>query len=87
MTIQPLFDSVHVRIQEDKRETDGGIVIPSTHSADRPQRGTVLSVGPKCETVKEGDDVLFKTYSPDVIMLGEEKITLLSEKDILAIVK
>jgi chaperonin GroES len=76
-----------VRVPDEKKETDGGITIPDTHSADRPQRGTVIARGEDCLTVQVGDEVVFRKYSPDVVEIDSEKFWLLAEKDVIAVIK
>lgn len=87
MRLEPVFSQLLVKVPDEKKETDGGIVLPDTHSADRPQRGTVIAKGKDAETVAVGDDVVFRRYSPDVVELDGEKFWLLAESDVIAIVK
>lgn len=84
MMIQPLFDNLHVKVIQEGESEDG---IVDTRSPDRPQRGKVVSRGPDCSAVSESDEVLFKSYSPDIVTIGGQEVTLLSEKDVLAIVR
>lgn len=87
MTLEPIFDQLLVRVPDEKKELEGGIVLPDTHSADRPQQGTVIGKGGDTSVVNLGDEVVFRKYSPDVVELNGEKFWLLSEKDVIAIVK
>ncbi len=85
MKITPIFDNVVVRAEDAEEVRASGIVIPDTVSKDRPQQGSVLSVGPDCKAVKKGDTVLFKTYSPsptEITIEGTEYL-LMKEEDIL----
>ena len=70
----------------------GGIVLPES-AQNRPQRGEVIAVGDGHTkndgnkvplTVKEGDKVIFSPYGGEEIEVGDEKLLLLRESDILA---
>lgn len=89
----PLGDRVVLQRAEAAATTAGGIVLPDS-SQDKPQRGTVISVGEgpvnnKGEriplTVKSGDEVIFSSYAGDEIKVGDGEYLLLRESDILAI--
>ena len=92
MKIVPLGDRVVVRRAEAESTTSGGIVLPDS-ARDKPQRGEVIAVGDghvKNDgnkvplTVKEGDRVIFSPYGGEEIEIGDEKLLLLRESDILA---
>lgn len=85
--LEPLFDNLIVKVADEKKETENGIALPDTHSADRPQRGTVTARGPEVTAIEVGADVVFRKYSPDVIDIDGEKHWLLAEKDVIAVVK
>jgi chaperonin GroES len=93
VTIKPLADRVVVRPQEAEEKTAGGLFIPDT-AKEKPQRGTVVAVGPgKVEngtkvdmSVKEGDTVLYGKYAGTEITLGDEEVMIMRESDILGIV-
>ena len=79
--------------QEAEEKTACGLFIPDT-AKEKPQRGTVVAVGPgKVEngtkidmSVKEGDTVLYGKYSGTEITLGDEEVMIMRESDILGIV-
>ena len=88
----PLGDRVVLRREVAKERTAGGIVLPDS-AKDKPQRGTIVSIGDgyvKSDgtrvalTVKEGDNVLFSSYAGEEISLGDDEYLLLRESDILA---
>lgn len=96
MKLRPLGDHVVVRRQAAQEKTAGGIVLPDS-AKDKPQRGTVLAVGPgkltkagtrKGLQVKEGDTVLFTAWAGDEFKnpRDREAILLMREEDILAVV-
>ncbi|MFB3132797.1 MAG: co-chaperone GroES [Rhodothermales bacterium] len=91
--IKPLSDRVVVRAEEPEEKTSSGLYIPDS-AKEKPQRGTVVSVGPgkvengnKIEmTVKEGDTVLYGKYSGTEITLDSEEYLIMRESDILGII-
>jgi chaperonin GroES len=93
-TIKPLGDRVVVKAEEAEEKTSSGLFIPDS-AKEKPQRGTVISVGPgrvengtKIEmTVKEGDTVLYGKYSGTEITLNSEEYLIMRESDILGIVE
>jgi chaperonin GroES len=93
--IQPLGKRVLVKPDEFEETTSGGLVLPPSASEDqKPETGEIVKLGKGKEDGKEisfdlsiGDKVYFKKYSPDEILIGEEKYFLLSTEDILAIIK
>ena len=96
MNIKPLGDHVIVKAKEGKEEaTRAGIILPDTVDKEKPEQGKVVAVGPgkilengqrAPMSVKEGDAVLFKKYSPDEIKVDGEEYLVLSESDILAVI-
>ena len=89
-TIKPLADRVLVKPAEAEQKTAGGIIIPDT-AKEKPQKGTVVAVGPgkKDEplTVKVKDTVLYGKYSGTEIQLDGETYLIMKESDIYAICK
>ncbi len=88
----PLGDRVVLQRDEAETTTSGGIVLPDS-AKNKPQRGTVVSVGEGyvkrdgskvALTVKAGDSVLFTSYAGEEIKFGEDEYLLLRESDILA---
>jgi chaperonin GroES len=94
ISLKPLGNRVVVEPIEQEEVTSGGIVLPET-AKEKPQKGTVLAIGPGDRDddgnripmdVKEGDTVLFAKYSGTEIKLDEKKVLILRESDLLAIV-
>jgi chaperonin GroES len=92
--LKPLGDRLVVRPTPREEMTKSGIVLPDT-AKERPQEGTVLSVGPgrtlddgtrEAMEVSEGDKVLFQKYGGTEFKLDEEDLLILSQKDILAVI-
>jgi chaperonin GroES len=94
ISIKPLGNRVVVEPIEQEEVTSGGIVLPET-AKEKPQKGTVLAIGPGERDedgkripldVNEGDIVLFAKYSGTEIKLDDKKVLILRESDLLAIV-
>ena len=94
MTLKPLGSRVVIEPIEQEEVTAGGIVLPET-AKEKPQKGTVLSVGPGERDddgkyipldVKEGDTVLFAKYAGTEIKVESKKLLIMKESDLLAIV-
>jgi chaperonin GroES len=93
VNLRPLGDHLIIKaIKEDER-TKAGIVLPQT-AEDKPERGEVIAVGPgkllengqrAPMSVKVGDKVVFKKYSPDEIKIDQEEYLIISEDDVLAV--
>jgi chaperonin GroES len=95
INIKPLGDRVVVEPIEREQTTASGIILPET-AKEKPQEGNVLAVGPgrrddagkRIEMdVAVGNAVLFAKYAGTEIKLGDEKLLILKESDILAIVE
>ena len=94
VNLQPLGDRLVVQRDESEDVTAGGIVLPDA-ARDKPARGIVLSVGEgrmlKDGTraplqVKEGDRILFTSYGPEELKVGDQELLLMREDDVLAII-
>ncbi len=90
--IRPLDDRVVVQPIEAEEKTAGGIVLPDT-AKEKPQRGTVLAVGPgrlldsgkRGElSVSVGDEVIYGKYGGSDIEISGDEFKILRESDILA---
>jgi chaperonin GroES len=92
-SIKPLGDRVVVKPEPAEEKTASGLYIPDS-AKEKPQRGSVVSVGPgrvengtKIDmTVKTGDTVLYGKYSGTEITVGDEELLIMRESDILGIV-
>ena len=93
--LKPLGDRLVVRPTPREEMTKSGIVLPDT-AKERPQEGTILSVGPgrtlddgKLEKmeVREGQKILFQKYAGTEFKLDDEDLLILSQKDVLAVIE
>jgi chaperonin GroES len=89
VNIKPLADRVVIEPSPAEEKTAGGIIIPDT-AKEKPQRGTVVAIGPgkKDEplTVKEGDVVLYGKYAGTEITINNNDYLIMRESDIVAII-
>ena len=94
INIKPLGDRLVVKPLEQEDTTPSGLILPDT-AKEKPQRGTVLAVGPGARDdngkhvaldVNVNDVVLFAKYAGTEIKLGGEKLLILRETDILALI-
>ncbi|HYI73914.1 MAG TPA: co-chaperone GroES [Gaiellaceae bacterium] len=92
MDLQPLGDRIIVEILDEEETTISGIVLPDT-AKEKPQRGTVLAVGPGSRDedgeyikmdVAVGDEVIFSKYGGTEITVGSDDVLILRESDVLA---
>ncbi len=92
--IKPLGNRVIIQRNE-AITSKGGILLPEA-AKEKPKQGTVIATGPgKTDDqgklhpmdVKEGDQVLFSSYAGTEYKTDSEELVILSEEDILAIIK
>jgi len=93
MNLKPLGDRLIVEPLEEEQTTIGGIVLPDT-AVEKPQRGTVIAVGPGARSsetgevipmdVHEGDVVVFSKYGGTEIRVEGTDYLILRESDVLA---
>jgi chaperonin GroES len=92
ISLRPLDDRVVVEPMEAEEVTAGGIVLPDS-AKEKPQRGTVVSVGPGklldsgergTLSVSVGDEVIFGKYSGTEIEVDGKDVKIMRENDILA---
>ena len=90
--IRPLDDRVVVQPVDAESTTSGGIVLPDS-AREKPQRGTVLAVGPGklldngnrgTLSVAVGDVVIYGKYGGSEVEVDGEDVKILRESDILA---
>ena len=88
----PKSDRVIIKPAPAEEKTSGGIIIPDT-AKEKPQRGTVIAVGPGKYaeltgnlipmTVKVGENVYYGKYAGTEINLNGEDYLIMRESDIL----
>lgn len=92
--IKPLGNRIVVRRKEAKT-TKGGILLPEA-AQEKPRQGEVIAVGPgkvdekgKCCALelKAGDEIFFSSYAGTEYKTDDGEFLILSEDDVLAVVK
>ena len=96
MKLKPLHDHVIIKAINEDEITKAGIVLPDTVDKEKPEKGEVVAVGQgklldngqrAPMSVKVGDKVMFKKYSPDEIKVDGVEYLIISESDILGILE
>jgi chaperonin GroES len=97
MSVQPLADRVLIKPESAEAEKlASGIYVPETAQKEKPERGEVIAVGEGKRgengqlmplRVKVGDTVMFSKYGFDEIKIDDEDYVIVSESQILAILK
>ena len=92
INLRPLDDRIVVEPMEAEEVTAGGIVLPDS-AQEKPQRGTVIAVGPgklldsgeRGElSVTLGDEVIYGKYTAAEVEVDGREVKILRESDILA---
>ena len=93
--LKPLGDRLVVKPQEQVQMTASGLALPET-AKEKPQKGEVIAVGPGRRDdsgnrvpmdVSVGDTVLYAKYGGTEVKTNGDKLLVLKESDILAIVE
>ena len=92
INLKPLDDRIVVEPLEAEEVTAGGIVLPDS-AKEKPQRGTVIAVGPGrlldsgergALSVAVGDEVIYGKYAGSDIEVDGREVKILREGDVLA---
>ncbi|MCX7666740.1 MAG: co-chaperone GroES [Gemmataceae bacterium] len=95
MKVVPLNENILIERLEAEQKTAGGILLPD-NAKEKPRKGKVLDRGEGkvldngkrgAFTVNVGDIVLFSSYAGSEITIGDKEYLIMTENDILAIVK
>lgn len=90
---QPTEDRVLIEPHDAEETTSGGIILPDA-AREKPQRGTIIAVGPgkllkngkRSEMeLKIGDDVFYGKYSGTEVEFGTDKYVVIRESDVLGV--
>ncbi len=93
--LKPLGDRLVIKPKEQEETTASGLVLPET-AKEKPQQGSVIATGPgrrdddgkRIEMdVAVDDTVLYAKYSGTEIKIEGEKLLILKESDVLAILE
>lgn len=89
MKIQPLADRVLIQPTPAEEITNSGIIIPDS-AKEKPLKGTVVAVGDGTKDEKMvlevGQTVLYGKYAGTEIDVDSEKMLIMRQSDVLAVV-
>lgn len=95
VSLQPIGDRIVVERESSEEKTSGGIFLPDS-AKNKPSRGTVICVGTgrllgdgtrAPMQLKVGDRVIFTSYAPEELKVGEDAYLLMREEDVLAVIE
>lgn len=100
MNLKPLNDRIVVRREMAGDKTAGGIILPEA-AKQKPQRGTILAVGPgklnktdgtrHSMQLKVGDKVLFTSWAGDEYKTRDQgkdgDILIMHEDDVMCVIE
>ncbi|MBQ6388938.1 MAG: co-chaperone GroES [Mogibacterium sp.] len=90
MGIKPLGARVVIKKLDAEEKTQGGLLL-SGNAKEKPQQAEVLAVGPGTKDepmeLKVGDIVVFSKYGGNDLKYKGNDYTIISQKDILAVVE
>ncbi len=95
MTIKPLSDRVVIKLVEAEEKTKSGIIL-TANAQEKPQIAEVIAVGEgKVNddgklvpvSLKVGDRVIAAKYAGTEVKLDGVEYTIISEKDVLAVIE
>lgn len=88
MNLRLLHDRILVKPDEKKKESEGGILIPDSVQ-ERPNVGTIISVGPGTKDQKMsaevGNKIMFGKHAGIDMNIDGEDVVFIRESDIIAI--
>ena len=99
MGLKPIGDRIIIRRESADDKTAGGIILPDT-AKNKPQRGTIIAVGPgklkkdgtrSAMQLKAGDKVLFTSWAGDEFkdrkVKEEGEILVMHESDVMCVIE
>lgn len=91
---RPLHDRVAIEPVQPEDKTVGGIIIPD-NAKEKPMQGKVVAVGVGARNekgeiipleVKVGDMILFGKWAGTEVEIGNKKLMIMKESDIMGII-
>lgn len=95
MSLRPLHDRVVIKRIEEEALSAGGIYIPD-NAKEKANKGEVVAVGAgkalengdvRAVSVKVGETVLFGQYAGQEVKVNDEKLLVLKEEEIFAVIE
>jgi chaperonin GroES len=84
--LQPLGDYVVAQAEAAESKTKSGLYLPD-NAQEKPKTAKVVATGPAVRQVKNGDRIVYKSFSTTDVKVDGADYILVEEKDILATVK
>ncbi|MFZ1484034.1 MAG: co-chaperone GroES [Candidatus Saccharimonadales bacterium] len=84
--LQPLADYLVAVIEEAPNKTASGLYLP-TAAQEKPKVAKVVATGRGVKEIKNGDKIIYKSYSQTEVKVGTDDYLLVKEEDVLATVK
>ncbi len=87
MQLKPTINRVIVKPIAPEEKTASGIILPAA-AQEENQFAEVVRAGDGSEVpvLNEGDKVIYKKYAGTDVQLGDEKFTIVSGSDIIAVI-
>lgn len=87
MQLKPTLNRVIVKPIAPEEKTASGIILPAA-AQEENQFAEVVRVGDGTEVpvLNEGDKVIYKKYAGTDVQLGNDKFTVVSGSDIIAVI-
>lgn len=91
--LTPLYDRIVVLRNKEEEETKGGFIIPE-NGKEKPQRGTVVSIGAgRLDInnnllpliVQPGDVILFDKYAGTEVKLNNVEYLIMHEQEVMGV--
>lgn len=90
MKLRPLADRVIIRPTAAEEVTASGIIIPDS-AKEKPLKGEVLAVGEGTKdepmVLRQGDKVLYGKYAGSEFDLDGEKVLIMRQNEVLAVIE
>ena len=72
---------------KEKETTESGILLTSADSNQfRYKKGKVILPGHECSVINKGDIIFYDKAAGHTMMLNEEVVTIISERDIVVVI-
>lgn len=88
--IIPLGKNVLIKLAEEEKVTESGIILPGKSEAEKSQEGEVVLVGESKDIhpkIKSGVKVVFEKYEGLEMEMDKQKFLIIKSKKILAVLE
>ena len=81
--ISPLADRVVAVREKAEAKTVSGLYLPDA-AKEKPAYAVVEAVGPDVKSLKKGDKIVFREYSPMELKVDNAEYLIVKEEDVVA---